>query len=87
LVVQLYGPGTQVLRESQIMPAPQSLFWLQMMLGVHWLVVGWQKNPCAQSALVVHDPLAPGSHEWRAVSHVSPLEQSDCWLQNPPSVH
>jgi hypothetical protein len=34
-VVQVVGPGTQVLRASQTMPAPQSGLVVQFQLGVH----------------------------------------------------
>jgi hypothetical protein len=88
-VVQVVGPGTQVWRESQTMPAPQSASVEHVQLGTHCLVVGWQKSPGWQSLLVEHvvplPPVAPGWQEWRVVSQVMPPVQSASPEQKPPS--
>jgi len=67
-LVQVVGPGTQVLRSSQTVPAWQSWSPVQVVLGTHWWVVGWQNRPALQSSLVVQSlplpPLPPdGWHE------------------------
>ena len=89
-VVQVVGPGTQVWRESQTMPAPQSASVVHFQLGTHCL--RRRMAEVARLAVVVVActscrcrRVAPGWHEWRVVSQVMPPVQSASPEQKPPS--